>query len=206
MQEFDLNSIWSEADKKAESWYEELRPELERMARQKNDSVLQRIKRLVEIEMAVSVMIIIGFIVFNRSLHPVVLATIIVSLVGVLFISYRYYRHFRQQIELVPTMNIKASTAAYLEQLSNYKRRLIRLSLIFLPFGLVIGFVAGFAMGADNDLSTLSNPLFWLSTLPILFVAAVLSYGMVRAYYRFFIGTQEDELREVLVRLNGEDE
>jgi hypothetical protein len=103
-------------------------------------------------------------------------------------------------------MNIKASTAAYLEQLSNYKQRLIRLSLIFLPFGLIIGFIGGFALGADNDLSKLSDLQFWLKTLPILLVAAVLCYGMVRAYYRFFIGTQEDELKEVLIRLDAENE
>lgn len=206
MQEFDLNSIWNEADKKADSWYEDLRPELESMARQKNDSMLQRIKRLVEMEMAISILIIIGFATYSRSMNPIVLGIIILSLVGVLLISYQYYRQFRQQVELVPTLNIKASTTAYLEQLSNYKRRLIRLSLIFLPFGLIIGFIGGFAMGTDNDLSKLNDPQFWLGITPVLLIAALLCFLFVKAYYRFFIGIQEDELKEVLLRLNREEE
>lgn len=206
MQEYDLNSIWSQADKKADNWYKDLRPELETMARKQNDSVLQRIKRLVEMEMAISVLIIVGFTIYSRTIHPAILATIILSLIGVLIISYRYYRYFRQQIELVPTMNIRASTAAYLQQLGDYKRRLIRLSLVFLPFGLLIGFVGGFALGTDNDLAPLSDPYFWLRMLPILLVTAALCYGLVRVYYRFFIGTQEDELRGVLDRLDKEDE
>lgn len=205
MKEFDLNSIWNQADKKADSWYQELRPELEAMARQKNDGVLQRIRRLVEMEMIFSVLLIIGMGIYGRAMEPLILALVLVTLIGVLFISYRYHQTFRNQIEAVPTMNIKASTKAHLQHLTNYRQRLVRLSMVFLPFGLGIGFVAGFAMGTDNDLGKISTLDFWLKNIPFLLIATVLCYFFVHWYYRFFIGSQEDELKAVLARLDAEE-
>ena len=56
MQEFDLQELWGQADDRAEAWYDRLRPDLVATARKKNDSVLQRIRRLVQGELLFSTM------------------------------------------------------------------------------------------------------------------------------------------------------
>ncbi len=206
MQEFDLKNIWEEADAGAERWYQELRPELVAMARRKNDSVLQRIRRLVLWEILFAVASLALAVYYLQGLSTPLYVLMIVFFIVVIAISYRYYLQFSQEISEVPSLNIVESTSAYLRILSNYKNRLIRLSIALMPVGLVVGFFAGFGMGADNDFSALQDPVFWVISIVALAIVAVPSYLLTKWYYRFFLGSKEKELEQVLIRLQQEEE
>ncbi len=206
MQEFDLKNIWEGAGAGAEAWYQELRPELEAMARKKNDSVLQRIRRLVFWEVLFS-FVVLGLAVYYLRTLPVLLYVLMLSLLLVVIaISYRYYLQFSNETNQVPTLSVVESTAAYLRILNNYKNRLLRLSIIFIPIGLIVGFFTGFSMGAKNDFSAFQKPLFWLINAGILAVMAGPTYFLTKWYYRFFLGSKEKELEQVLARLREEEE
>ena len=122
-----------------------------------------------------------------------------------MIISYRYYQRFTSDIEAVPAMNIVASTEAYLNILNNYKTRLVRLSVLLMPVGLLVGFMAGFGLGNKNDFSALTSSKFWLATIPALIAIAIPTYYFTLWYYRFFIGSKEKELTAVLERLRQEE-
>lgn len=206
MQEFNLKDIWENADARAETWYRKLRPELEAMARRKNDSVLQRIRRLVLGEVVFSVVVLALAAYYLRDLPTPLFVLTILFFIGVMAISYRYYMQFSQEIGRVPTLNIVESTSEYLRILSNYKNRLLRLSITLMPIGLVVGFFAGFGAGANNDFSALQDLKFWIISIVALTIVAWPSYLLTKWYYRFFLGSKEKELEQVLARLNEEEE
>lgn len=205
MNEFDLKELWSQADEGAEAWYEGQRPELVATARQKNDSVLQRIRRLVQSELIFGALVFLGMLWWWQEMHPLIFGLMEVSILGLMYMSYRYYRRFREEIAAVPTLNIVASTKGYLNILSAYKKRLLRLSLLLMPFALVIGFMAGFGLGTENDFSGLATFRFWLVTVLSLLLVAIPTYFFTVWYYRFFIGSKEKELATVLERLREEE-
>lgn len=205
MQEFDLKELWGQANDRADAWYESLRPDLVATARKKNDSVLQRIRRLVQGEMIFSVVALVAVLCYWQAFHPVFLVLLEVTILLVMLVSYRYYQHFSEEIAAVPSMNIVASTEAYLNILSDYKKRLIRLSMILMPISLVIGFMAGFGLGTENDYTALLTPKFWYFTIPSLLLVAIPTYFFTRWYYHFFIGSKEKELSAVLERLREEE-
>ena len=206
MQEFDLKDIWEGAGAGAEAWYKELRPELVAMARKKNDSVLQRIRRLVLQEVIFSLVVFAFAVYYLRDIPLALYLLMIVFFLGVMAISYRYYMQFSREIAQVPTMNIVESTSSYLRILSNYKNRLIRLSIALMPVGLIVGFLAGFGAGSENDFSALQKPLFWVISIVALGIIAGPTYLFTRWYYRFFLGSKEKELEQVLERLRQEEE
>ncbi|WP_367391726.1 hypothetical protein [Lewinella sp. LCG006] len=201
MQEFDLQELWGQADDRAEAWYDRLRPDLVAIARQKNDSILQRIRRLVQGELLFSAMAFIGLLFYWQNFHLFFFLLLEFTILLVMVISYRHYLRFSREIEAVPAMNIVASTEAYLNILRGYKKRLVRLSILLMPLGLVVGFMAGFGLGSENDYSALLHLKFWLITIPSLIAVAVPTYYITLWYYRFFIGSKEKELAEVLERL-----
>ena len=169
MQEFDLQDIWEGADVDAAQWYERLRPELVAMARQKNDSVLQRIRRMVLWEIVFALLTLAVSMYYLRDLPVFLFVGLIAFFMVVITISYRYYLQFSREIGQVPSLNIVESTSAYLRILSNYKNRLVRLSIILMPLGLIVGFFAGFGVGAENDFSALREAKFWLITIENIF-------------------------------------
>ena len=206
MQEFDLKNIWDSTDAGAARWYRELPPELVAIAQKKNDSVMARIRRLVLAEIVFAVVVLGAAVYFMRSLPTLFYASIIVFFVLVIILSYRYYRQFSQEIEQVPALNIVKSTAAYLRILGDYKNRLIRMSIALMPVGLIAGFFAGFGVGAENDFSALQEPKLWLISAVALILVAIPSYLLTKWYYRFFLGSKEKELEQVLARLREEQE
>ncbi|MEL7427209.1 MAG: hypothetical protein AAFN81_29725 [Bacteroidota bacterium] len=206
MQEFDLKDIWEGAGDGAAAWYKELRPELVAMARKKNDGVLQRIRRLVFREVLFSLMILGLAIYYLRELEVLLYVLIIVFFLGVIAISYRYYLQFSRQISQVPSLNIVESTEAYLELVGNYKNRMIRLSVALMPVGLIVGFFTGFGVGAENDFSAFQKPMFWVISIAALLIIAGPTYYFTKWYYRFFLGSKEKELEQVLARLREEEE
>lgn len=201
MQEFDLQELWGQADDRAEAWYDRLRPDLVAIARQKNDSILQRIRRLVQWELLFSAVAFIGLLFYWQDFQLLFFLLMEFTILLVMVISYRHYLRFSREIEAVPAMNIVASTEAYLNILRGYKKRLVRLSILLMPFGLIVGFMAGFGLGSENDYSSFLNPKFWLITIPALAAVAVPTYYFTLWYYRFFIGSKEKELAKVLERL-----
>jgi hypothetical protein len=205
MKEFDLKELWSQADEGAEVWYEGQRPELAATARRKNDSVLQRIRRLVQSELLFGGLVFLGVLWWWQEMHPFFFGLMEVSILGLMYMSYRYYCRFREEIAAVPTLNIVASTEGYLNILSAYKKRLLRLSVLLMPFALVIGFMAGFGLGTENDFTALATLKFWLITIPSLLLVAIPTYFFTVWYYRFFIGSKEKELAAVLERLREEE-
>ncbi|WP_020537390.1 hypothetical protein [Lewinella cohaerens] len=205
MQEFDLQELWGQANDRAEAWYDRLRPDLVATARQKNDSVLQRIRRLVQGELLFSTAAFVGLLFYWQDFHPLFLILMESTILLVMIIAYRYYRRFTSDIEAVPAMNIVASTEAYLNILNTYKTRLVRLSIFLMPVGLIIGFMAGFGLGNKNDFSAFSSSKFWLTTIPALIAIAIPTYYFTLWYYRFFIGSKEKELAAVLERLRQEE-
>lgn len=205
MKEFDLQELWGQADDRAEAWYERLRPDLVATARKKNDSVLQRIRRLVQGEMIFSIMAFVVVLYFWQDFHPLFFGLIELTILGVMYVSYRYYQRFSVEIAAVPGMNIVASTEAYLNILKVYRKRLLRLSITLMPIGLLVGFMAGFGLGTENDFTALLTPKFWYFTIPALLLVAVPTYYFTRWYYHFFIGSKEKELSAVLERLREEE-
>jgi hypothetical protein len=201
MQEFDLQELWGQGDDRAEAWYDRLRPDLVAIARQKNDSILQRIRRLVQGELLFSALAFVGLLFYWQDFHLFFFLLMECTILLVMVIAYRYYQRFSREIEAVPAMNIVASTESYLNILRGYKKRLIRLSILLMPVGLVVGFMAGFGLGSENDYSALMSLKFWLITIPALAAIAVPTYYFTLWYYRFFIGSKEKELAEVLERL-----
>ncbi len=201
MQEFDLQELWGQADDRAEAWYDRLRPDLVAIARQKNDSILQRIRRLVQWELLFSALAFLGLLFYWQDFHLLFFLLTEFTILSVMVISYRHYQRFTREIEAVPAMNIVASTEAYLNILRGYKKRLVRLSILLMPVALLVGFMAGFGLGSEKDYSALMSFKFWLVTIPALAAVAVPTYYLTLWYYRFFIGSKEKELAEVLERL-----
>lgn len=205
MQEFDLKELWNQADERAEAWYAGQRPELVAMAQQKNDSVLHHIRRLLQSELVFGAVVFVGILWSWQDLHPLFFVLIEVTIAVVMYLSYRYYRRFSEEIAAVPTLHIVAATESYLNILKAYKKRLLRLSVLLMPFALVIGFMAGFGLGTENDFTALATFKFWLFTIPALLLVAAATYFFTVWYYRFFIGSKESELAAVLERLREEE-
>ena len=204
MREFDLKELWEEANEPAAAWYDRQRSELAATARRKNAGVLQRIRRLVQGELIFSAAVFAGAFWWWSELHPLPFVLLELSILLVMILGYRYYRHFSAAVAAVPTLDVVASTETYLRLLGNYKRRLIRLSLLLTPFALIVGFLAGFGLGTENDFSGLATAKFWLYAVPGLLVGAAAAYFFTVWYYRFFIGSKEKELEALLDRLRDD--
>lgn len=205
MQEFDLEQLWEEAGAGADEWYTQLRPALVQTARQQNQSVLQRLRRLMLSELLLSLVGIVLFAYFGQAVSPWVYGTFIGLLVIVSAVSYRQYRRFRTEIDAVPTLNIVASTRAYLHIITRYRQRLFRLTILVLPLALGVGFIAGYSLGS-NDYKPMQQWHFWLRVLPLLVAGGVFMYFLTTWYYRFFIGRKEEELQQLLRQLENEAE
>lgn len=201
MQEFDLQALWNEADAGAEKWYQQLRPELEQMARQQNASVLARLRRLMWSEIVGGSVL---FLWLFYELYREQVSLMVYLFVGGIFfvacwISYRYYAQFSRRVEAIPTMNVIASTQAYLHEVQQYRQRMIRMSLIASPISVLIGYVTGVVI--SSDISIFYEPTFWLTTLAAMIGFGLLIYFGLRAYYNYFIGGKEAELVALLQRL-----
>lgn len=215
MEGFDLKSMWEGTDKQAKTHYEGLREEIVRMARRRSEDVLQKIRRLFWLELwagiIVSVLLIAGLVSFFSKegltvLDWALLILFLLAFVGAFTLTILYFRRFSRRAKAVPVHDIRKATAEYLNLLRIYKRNLIRLSLVLVPFSLVLGFVFGLMQGSEGDLSILGEPLFWGIALGLLSIAGLLFYFFIKHYYKWMLGSIEKTLEEVLESLNQDDE
>jgi len=197
MKEFDLKSIWGDADQDAKEWYEDLRPELIDMAKKQNDSVLHRLRRLAIIELTSGIFAITALLYYIRSLEIWLLVAATLFMLALVFVSFYQYRVFKQKADQVPTLNIVDSTKSYLTLIHNYKKRLNRVAVVLIPLSILVGVFLGFNQ-YDDDYSTFFKWETWSTLLPVLIALSLLSMLGTRWYYNYFIGSKENELQAVL--------
>jgi uncharacterized membrane protein len=214
MEGFDLKSMWEGADRQAKTHYEGLREEVVRMARRRSEDVLQKIRRLFWLELwagiIVSVLLFAGLVSFLTeegltALEWILLLLLLLGFAVAFTFTIRYFQQFNRRAKAVPVHDIRKATAEYLHLLRIYKRNLIRLSLVLVPFSLVLGFVFGLMQGAEGNLSMLGEPLFWGIALGLLSIAGLLFYFFIKHYYKWMLGPKEKTLEEVLDSLNQDD-
>lgn len=204
MKEFDLNSLWQNAEEEASSWYRKHQDDVIRHARRRNETVLRKIERSVWSEMILGVIFMAAFLWFLQDISAAVWWVLLVIFLIVIGISLRHYLQFKKQVKAIPSLNIKSSTEQFLEVLRSYKARLTRLSLILTPFALLSGFAGGFSQGAVNDYSALGSTRFWLAVIPLLALAMAGFYYFIRWYYKWLFGAQEEQLEDILQSLSDE--
>ncbi|MEM1215456.1 MAG: hypothetical protein AAGJ82_07220 [Bacteroidota bacterium] len=203
MQEFDLQSTWDDTDAKAEQWYRQLRPELVQLARQQNASVLARLQRLMwrEIVLGSIFFVVVLLLFYREDTSWVTLLYTLLLFLGGCWMSYYAHNKFSERIAAIPTMNVIESTTAYLHEVTQYRQRLTRLSLLISPLAVLAGYSIGVML--NHSYEVLLEPSFWVKTLLSMLVFGGLIYYGSRWYYRFFIGKRETELRALLERLTG---
>ncbi len=204
MKEFDLKSIWDGADQQAEQWYQHLRPELIAKAKKQNDSVLHKIQRLTMMEIITGGISLLVLLYFIRAMSVWIIGGTGIVFLCLIYISFHQYRLFKQKADQVPTLNILASTEAYLKLINDYRKRLNRIAVLLMPFSILLGLFLGFHLNDVNDYSSFFKLKTWVILLPILLVLSVVSIYLTKWYYSYFIGSREKELQTVVDSLKDE--
>ena len=205
MKEFDLQSIWEEADLEATEWYKNLRPDLIAKARKQSSGVLYKLKQFALIELVFGLVFTIFALIYMRNLPFWILGTTVLLLSGLIYVSYRQYWVFKKQIELVPTLNIIASTTNYLRLIADYRKRSTRFAILIAPILVAAGLILGFFMTGQDKMNRILEPQILLVLCLTLIFLSVLTIWSTKWYYRFFIGSKEKELQSVLDSLVEEE-
>ncbi|MEZ4983569.1 MAG: hypothetical protein R2795_00785 [Saprospiraceae bacterium] len=205
MKEFDWQSAWEQSNESAGRWYQQVRPDVAMRIRQRHEDVLSYLRRLMLYELYVGGIAILVLLYVCRSLPLPLLGLLFAGLAGMMYLSFMYFQRFNRKITAVPTLDVVASTRAYIDLIADYRQRLLRLALILTPISLILGFFAGFGIGANNDFGPLYTLKFWALALPLLALLAILCYWGMRWYYNYFVGKQEERLKAVLAGMEEEE-
>ncbi|MCF8308786.1 MAG: hypothetical protein K9I68_07255 [Bacteroidales bacterium] len=147
MSELDLNSIWESDRDKANSHYQSL-SDVEKMAKQKSENILNKIRRTAFVESIIST-VIVGALAVAFYLKDVwVFAVFMVFIIPVFILSYRFYRNYIRNLYDVNQRKVTESISAYVRLTKNYLRKVKFYNYYVLP----LGYITGLAIGA------LSNP------------------------------------------------
>ena len=205
MKEFDLQSIWDDADHGAAEWYERLRPELITKARKQNNGILYQLKRLAMIELVLGVIFTIAITTYMSQQSFWLMGGAFLFLSGLTYASYRQYWLFKKQVALVPTLDIIASTTSYLNLIAAYRKRMTRFAVLITPLAVGVGMYLGYMMNGASNFSKIFEPEVLVVLIPVLLLLSVLTIFSSKWYYNFFIGSKEKELQSVLDSLKVEE-
>lgn len=205
MKEFDLQSIWNDADHQATEWYEHLRPELITKARKQNNGVLHKLKHFAMVELIFGIVFTIVITIYTYQYSFWLMSGAFLSLSALTYISYRQYWLFKKQVALVPTQDIITSTTNYLNLITDYRNRMTRLAILIAPFAVALGMYLGYILNGKNNFYTLFETNILVILIPALIVLSVLTTFTSKWYYNFFIGSKEKELQSVLDSLTVEE-
>ena len=147
MSELDLNSIWESDRDKANSHYQSL-SDVEKMAKQKSENILNKIRRTAFVESIISTVIVGALAVVFYLKDVWVFAVFMVFIIPVFILSYRFYRNYIRNLYDVNQRKVTESISAYVRLTKNYLRKVKFYNYYVLP----LGYITGLAIGA------LSNP------------------------------------------------
>lgn len=195
MEEFDLGSIWKDSNKEADAYYQSIEPEVLEMARQKSNTIYQKLIQNALAETAVGVIIWIMLVWLLKD-HEYVWLFISVFILLVAHSGYKTWNLYRK-LKAVPTQNIVDSIGGYHKILSEALRKIKRLILIFVPLGYIMGFFYG-ASSADGDITKLAEPkILIISIVGSIVVLGIMNWFIFKKYLVWMYEKPLQDLKEI---------
>lgn len=204
MKEFDLKDIWNSGDQAAQHWYEQIRPDLLEKARKQSDHTLYKLKRLAIGELVFNLISAFVVLYLSKDVDWRIGIIVFLFILSIGYLAFRQYLRFSRAVQNVPTLNVLASTEAYLQLIRDYSQRITQLAKYITPFAIGFGFLLGFELSSsDSHFRTYD----WESIAITAFVLIILmafTYYFSKWYYQYFIGSKADELEEMLNNLQND--
>ena len=147
MSEIDLNSLWESDRDKANTHYQSL-SDVEKMAKQKSENILNKIRRTAFVESIISTVVVAAMAVLFYFIDIWVFAVFIVFITPVFILSYRLYRNYTRNLNDVNQRKVTESISVYVRLTKKYLNKV----KFYIYYVLPIGYITGLAV------STLSNP------------------------------------------------
>ncbi|MCF8232770.1 MAG: hypothetical protein K9J27_11330 [Bacteroidales bacterium] len=204
MSELDLNKIWDSDREKARDHYESL-TDVEKLAKQKSENILNKIRRTAFVESIISTVVVAAMAVLFYFIDIWVFAVFMVFIIPVFILSYRLYRNYTRNLNDVNQRKVTESISAYVRMTKKYLNKV----KFYIYYVLPIGYITGLAVG------TLSNPDIEATREIIERLGIGLAIGVPlvgfmiwffnRKYIKWLYGRHYKALKEVLENLEKEE-
>lgn len=203
MSELDLNKIWNSDREKARDHYESL-SDVEKLAKQKSDNVLNKIYRNILIESIFSIIIIILIGIWFYEWERLVFWGYSVFILIVLVFSLRLYLNFSKGIKGVNQKKVVDSLREYVRITGHYIKRLKVYIYYVTPAGYLVGLVFGTIANPGDD--TFGEILIRTGIgiaigIPLL---ALMIWFFNKKYIKWLYGRYYEALKEILRNLEKE--
>lgn len=204
MSELDLNKIWNSDQEKAREHYESL-SDVEKLAKQKSDNILNKIRRNILMESIASVIIVILVGMAFYEWERLVFWGFIIFIVIVTILSFRLYLNFTHSLRDVNQRNVLNSLKEYVRITGHYIKRLKIYIYYLTPIGYLVGLTFGtFAdPGGDTTEQLLMRIGFGiLIGIPILIP---IIWFFNKKYIKWLYGRHHEALKRLLENLENNE-
>lgn len=204
MSELDLNKIWNSDREKARDYYESL-SDVEKLAKQKSDNILNKIRRNILVESVASIILVILVGIAFYNWERLVFWGFLVFIVIVTAMSFRLYVNFAHSLRDVNQQNILNSLKEYVRITGHYIKRL----KVYIYYVTPIGYMVGLAFGTFADAgSETAEQLLLRIGIGILIGIPILIpmiWFFNKKYIKWLYGRHHEALKQVLENLEKEE-
>lgn len=201
MTTFDLEKLWQDSDRQAESHYDKIAGELEQKAKDKSGSLIQKIRYNMRVELYVALFMLIAASLFFRE-NTLGLAFFMIFALGVLGYSWHLYKRMNSAIDGIAAVNVVDSMTEQISVLRAYIARMKWFIYFAVPIGYTFGFLLRFLKTSGIE------ELFTLKMLIGILISIVLQVIFVwfanTKYIYWLYEKHVDDMQEVLDSLKHE--
>lgn len=201
MEEFDLNNIWNREQERADQFFGNIAPEVEKMAQKKSGDIISKVLKNSKIEVLAGLALIIPllsiYLNLKESERPsfwyLILFTVIILIIFVILVM-----DLHSGVKAINAMSVKEGIAAKIAILQSYINRMRLYNYVFLPVGFIAGFMSSFLGGG----STLSLTVLLVVLLIFLPVSLAFAWYINKRYIFWLYGRHLEELKSTYTRLS----
>lgn len=204
MSELDLNKIWNSDRKKARDHYESL-SDVEKLARQKSDNILNKIRRNILMESIASVILVILVGIAFYKWEMLVFWGFIVFIIIVMILSFRLYLNFARSLQEVNQQDVLNSLKEYVRITGHYIKRLKVYIYYVTPVGYLVGLTFGTFADAGSDTTEQLLIRIGIGVLIGIPILVPIIWFINKKYIKWLYGKHYEALKKVLDNLQKEE-
>lgn len=204
MSELDLNSIWNSDRDEANSHYQSL-SDVEKMAKQKSENILNKIRRTILVESIISTVIVGAMAVVFYLMDIWVFAVFMVFIIPVSILSYRLYRNYARNLNDVNQLKVTESISAYVRLTKKYLNKVKFYIYYVLPIGYITGLAVGTLSNSDIEATREIIERLGLGLAIGVPLVGFMIWFFNRKYIKWLYGKHYKALKEVLENLEKEE-
>ncbi len=182
-EDMDLINLWkSNGSNEVQAYYQNVKGELLRKARQSSKDIFQKIQINMQVELVLSV-VLAGVFPFFFQDHPIFFWIMLVFIWGVFFVSLKLYLDYRKKMKAARDQDAVSSLGIKIGLLAGYIRKVYLTVYVVSPPAFVLGGI--FAI-SDKPLFEISWGLVLflvLFSLPFLFLVIWLLRKYIQTLY-----------------------